>query len=141
MRVVLLAERNSALCKAKTCYGWVGTNWEVGYDASLDNPEQMADLEFINATLEQINNIIVDAGLGGRFSTWPLPSEIITTFVAVDYAFRWMDGETDGKADINVLLELIESYTGPGAAIEPLEEDGIVYDNYFLFRLPFTTFR
>ena len=114
---------------------------DVLFDEVFDNPEQMADIEFIKATIGQINEIVVDAGMGGRFSTWPFPRDVLDTFVAVDYAFRWMAGETNGRVDIDVLRELIESYTGPGAVIELLEEDGVVYDNYILYMQPYITFR
>ena len=59
----------------------------------------------------------------------------------VDYAFKWMAGKTNGKADINVMQECMEAYTGPGVDIEPLLEDGVTYDNFFMYMQPYITFK
>jgi len=110
-------------------------------DAEFDNPEQMVNPDFIQATIEQIDKTIVGAGMGGRFSIRPFPEYALNIFVTFDYATKWMAGKTDGKVDLNVLRELIESYTGPGADIEPYTEEGITYDNYILYMQPSITFR
>jgi len=111
------------------------------FDAEFDNPEQVVDLDFLHATIEQINMKIVEAGMSSRISTWPFPEYVLNPIVAFDYAYRWMIGETNGKVDLNVLRELMEAYTGPGADIEPYTEDGITYDNYILYLQPSITFR
>ena len=109
--------------------------------ARFDDPRHMVNRCFIQTTIEQINKKVVDAGMGGRFSTWRYASGMLKTFVAVDYAFRWMVGETNGRVDIDVLVELIESYTGPEADISLLEEDGVVYENYILYTQPYIVFQ
>jgi hypothetical protein len=109
--------------------------------AYFDEPEQMTDPAFRQATLGEINQIIVSAGLGGRFSIWPFPDFFLSTFSSVDYALKWMAGETNGKADAKVMQECMEAYTGPGMDFEPFEVDGVVYENYILYMQPYLTFR
>ena len=107
----------------------------------IDNPAQIVESEFRRTTIEQINQKIVDANLCGHFSTWPFQSDILNTYAAVDYAFKWIAGETNGKTDINVMRECLESYTGPGVDIEPYVENGVTYDNFFLYMQPYITFK
>jgi len=112
----------------------------IKFDAGFEKPELIADSDFIQWTRNQINKKIVDADMGGRFSTWPFPSGVIDTFVAVDYAMRWMTGEINGTDNSNALQWLIEAYTGPGVDIELLVKDGITNNNYYYYLQPYLTF-
>jgi len=111
-----------------------------GIVARFDDPKLISDLAFRKATVDQIKNKIFNAGLAGRFSTWPFPEDVLSTFAAIDYAFKWMNGETDGRTDINAMRECLESYTGSGVDIDIYTEDGIAYDNYILYMQPYLTF-
>jgi len=116
-------------------------NDDVNFVTLLEKPELVADIGFIKGVQAEISEKIIDAGMGGRFSTWPFPSGALDTFVAVDYAIKWMEGETDGNADIDVLLELMGAYVGSGVDIELFARDGVTYDNYVFYMQPYLTFR
>lgn len=79
--------------------------------------------------IDQTTKIITDAGLGGRFSTWPVPAAMMNTIGATRYALKWMDGETDGKVDKKVLEQCMSDYAEMPIALTPYTEAGVTYDN------------
>ncbi len=90
--------------------------------------------------IDQTTKIIEDAGLGGRFSTWPVPAAMMATIASADYAVKWINGETDGKVDEKVLAECMSDYAGLDISLNPYVEDGVSYDNYLLFLMDFLTY-
>ncbi|MCK9217390.1 MAG: DUF3798 domain-containing protein [Firmicutes bacterium] len=90
--------------------------------------------------IDQTTKIIEDAGLGGRFSTWPVPAAMMATIASADYAFKWINGETDGKVDLEVLAECMSDYAKLDISLNPYVEDGVPYENYLLFLMDFLTY-
>ncbi len=90
--------------------------------------------------IDQTTKIVVDAGLSGRFSTWPVPAAMMATIASADYAVKWLDGETDGKVDLKVLADCMGDYAGLEITLNPYVEDGVSYDNYLLFLMDFLTY-
>ena len=90
--------------------------------------------------IDQTTKIIVDAGLSGRFSTWPVPAAMMATIASADYAFKWINDETDGKVDLDVLMACMSDYAGLEISLNPYVEDGVSYDNYLLFLMDFLTY-
>jgi hypothetical protein len=112
------------------------TNPETGYyDADISDPA------VTQAAMEDIRQILVDAGAGGRFATWPVEPIMLNTWAATEYAFKWMEGKTDGKVDKQAFIDCMEAYTGPGVSIRPYTKDGITYDNLWLFMEPYVIFK
>ncbi|NLN48373.1 MAG: DUF3798 domain-containing protein [Clostridiales bacterium] len=90
--------------------------------------------------IDQTTKIVVDAGLGGRFSTWPVPAAMMATIASADYAVEWIEGRTNGKVDEKVLADCMADYAGLEISLNPYVEDGVSYDNYLLFLMDFLTY-
>lgn len=90
--------------------------------------------------IDQTTKIITDAGLGGRFSTWPVPAAMMSTIASTEYAIKWMNGETDGKVDQKVLEECMSEYAGLPIVLNPYTENGETFDNYYMFLMDFLTY-
>jgi len=90
--------------------------------------------------IDQTTKIIVDAGLGGRFSTWPVPAAMMSTIGSAEYAIKWMNGETNGKVDQAVLEKCMADYAQIDISLSPYVEGGTSYDNYYLFLMDFLTY-
>ena len=112
-----------------------------GYPSALgiETPEDLVG--GIQTVLEETEQMIVDAGLAGRFSTWPVPAAMMSTVAATEYAVKWMAGETDGKLDPEVLSQCMADYAGMEIDLENYtDENGTTYDNYFMFLVGFYTY-
>ncbi|HOE56578.1 MAG TPA: DUF3798 domain-containing protein [Bacillota bacterium] len=90
--------------------------------------------------IDQTTKIVTDAGLGGRFSTWPVPAAMMATIASAEYAVKWLNGETNGKLDKKVLAECMSDYAGLDITLNPYVEEGVSYDNYLLFLMDFLTY-
>jgi hypothetical protein len=90
--------------------------------------------------IDQTTKIVVDAGLSGRFSTWPVPAAMMATIASADYAVKWIEGETNGKVDYEILADCMGDYAGLDITLNSYVEDGVSYDNYKLFLMDFLTY-
>lgn len=90
--------------------------------------------------IDQTTKIIVDAGLSGRFSTWPVPAAMMATIASAEYAVKWINGETEGKVDLKVLEQCMADYAGMDISLEPYVESGVTYNNYLFFLMDFLTY-
>lgn len=90
--------------------------------------------------INQTTKIIEDAGLGGRFSTWPVPAAMMATIASADYAVKWIKGETSGKVDLKVLEKCMADYAGIKITLNPYVENNVSYNNYLLFLMDFLTY-
>ena len=59
----------------------------------------------IEDIVAQTTKALGDAGVLGRFGTWPVPASMMMTIAGTEYAFEWMEGNTDGNCDLKVLTE------------------------------------
>ncbi len=111
-----------------------------GYPGALgiETPEDLVG--GMQDVIDQTTQIIVDAGLAGRFSTWPVPASIMNTVAGTEYAFKWMAGETEGKLDVPVLNQCMNDYAGMAIELTNYEENGKVYDNYFFYLMDYLTY-
>jgi hypothetical protein len=94
----------------------------------------------MQSVIDQTTKIIVDAGLGGRFSTWPVPASMMSTIGSTEYAMKWMNGETNGKVDQKVLEQCMSDYAGMPITLTPYVEGSTKYDHYYLFLMDFLTY-
>ncbi|HOB34347.1 MAG: DUF3798 domain-containing protein [Firmicutes bacterium] len=104
----------------------------------LDVPEDIVG--GLQDVIEQTTKIIEDAGLGGRFSTWPVPAAMMSTIAGAEYAIKWIEGETNGKVDLEVLQQCMADYAGMSIELNPYVENEVTYDNYLLFLVDFLTY-
>lgn len=105
---------------------------------SIEIPEdKKGDIDF---TVEQITAKIAEKDGTGRFSTWPVPVAMMFTEAGADYAKAYIDGETNGKVDIDVIKAKFSEYAGVDVEVNTLNENGNKLDNYFTVLLDFLTF-
>jgi hypothetical protein len=94
----------------------------------------------IQSVINQTNKKIGDAGLSGRFSTWPVPAAMMCTVAATEYAFQWMDGKTSGKYDKAALTRAMNDYAGVDIVLNEYDVDGEKLNNYLFFLIDFLTY-
>lgn len=111
-----------------------------GYPIALgiDLPtEKKGDIEYVvNATREKLK----EAGVQGRFSNFPVPGAYMLTVTGIEYAIKYLDGETDGKFDQDVIKEIMENYAGVEMSFRKMEDAGKTYDNVLLYLQSFITY-
>jgi len=99
--------------------------------------EKQGDIDFVVA---EISAKLADMGQTGRMSTWPVPCSMMFVEAGAEYALAWMNGETDGRVDVDVLAEKFEEYAGVPIAMSSLDENGEKYDNYLMVLLGYLDF-
>ncbi len=105
---------------------------------SIEIPEdKKGDIDF---TVEQITAKIAEKGGTGRFSTWPVPVAMMFIEAGAEYAKAYIDGETNGKVDVDVIKEKFSDYAKVDVKVNMLSENGEQYDNYFTVLLDFLNF-
>eukprot|EP01086_Lenisia_limosa_P011415 TRINITY_DN37279_c0_g1_i1.p1 TRINITY_DN37279_c0_g1~~TRINITY_DN37279_c0_g1_i1.p1 ORF type:complete len:134 (+),score=24.47 TRINITY_DN37279_c0_g1_i1:22-402(+) len=99
----------------------------------IEIPEdKQGDIDFVVA---EISAKLADMGQTGRMSTWPVPCSMMFVEAGAEYALAWMNGETDGRVDVDVLAQKFEEYAGVPIAMSSLDENGEKYDNYLMVLL------
>lgn len=95
----------------------------------------------IDDIVAQTTAALEEAGVLGRFGTWPVPTSMMMTVAGVEYAFDWMAGETDGKCDLDVLTEKMSEYAGLECSVVAYtDEAGVTYDNYQLILMDYLVY-
>ena len=115
-----------------------------GYPAALglvsEDASAVSDMN-IEDIVAQTTAVLEEAGVLGRFSTWPVPVSMMMTVAGTEYAFEWMAGNTDGKLDLDVLKVKMDEYAGLDCQMSPYTDDaGTVYDNYQLIMMDYLTY-
>lgn len=115
-----------------------------GYPAALglvsEDASAVSDMN-IEDIVAQTTAALEEAGVLGRFSTWPVPVSMMMTVAGTEYAFEWMAGNTDGKLDLDVLKAKMDEYAGLDCQMSPYTDDaGTVYDNYQLIMMDYLTY-
>ena len=115
-----------------------------GYPAALglvseeDSAVEKMNIEDIVA---QTTKALDEAGVLGRFSTWPVPVSMMMTVAGTEYAFDWMAGNTNGKLDLDALKVKMDEYAGLDCQMSPYTDDaGTSYDNYQLIMMDYLTY-
>lgn len=108
---------------------------------NIDLAGREGDVDFL---IEQLNIAVVEAGAGGRISTWPVPINMLLVEAGVRYAIEFLEGRTDGRNDPVVLEQVINSVAASyDAYVElslwPLEGGGEL-DNFYRVLADFVTF-
>ncbi|SHK13033.1 DUF3798 domain-containing protein [Paramaledivibacter caminithermalis] len=99
--------------------------------------DKKGDIDYM---VEQITKVIAEKGMTGRLSTWPVPVAMMFIEGGVEYAKAYIEGETNGKVDVEVLKQKFEEYADTEIEMNTLEENGNKYDNYFTILLGFLDF-
>lgn len=104
----------------------------------IEIPEdKRGDLDYV---IEETRAKVAEAGNAGRMSTWSVPVAMMFIEAGADYAKAYIDGETNGKVDEEVLRAKFKDYAKTDVGMELLEEGGEKYDNYFMVMLDFLNY-
>lgn len=108
---------------------------------AIEIPEdKKGDVDYV---IEQIGIKIKEGGGEGRFSTWPVPVNMMFVEGGVKYAMAFLDGETEGRNDQAKLTEILNSLLKEGEIkITPYTDNGTgkTYDNYYLILSDYVNF-
>ena len=102
-----------------------------GFPAALNieiPEENQGDTEWM---IEQIRAKVAENDMTGRMSTWPVPMAMSFLRSGADYAVMWINGEVD-RFDLEALEQVMYEDAGVEMKFTPLEQDGVVYDNYIM---------
>ena len=94
--------------------------------------EHAGDMVFL---IDALNDAIAEAGGSGRFSTWPVPVNMLFVEAGVLYAIEYLEGRTNGRHDSAVIQSILHEVAGDYNAeitIEnwPLEDGGYIENMY-----------
>ncbi len=90
--------------------------------------------------IDQTTKILQEKGEIGRVSTWPVPVSMMITIAGTEYAFKWMDGQTDGKLDLKVLKQCMDDYAGLDCQTSAFADGSTTYDNYQLIMMDYLNY-
>lgn len=102
--------------------------------------DKKGDVDYI---VDQIGQKIKAGGGEGRFSTWPVPINMLFVEGGVEYAMAFLDGETDGRNDKSKLAEILNGLLDDAEIkITPYTDagSGKTYDNYYLILSDYINF-
>ncbi|MCL2399110.1 MAG: DUF3798 domain-containing protein [Defluviitaleaceae bacterium] len=94
--------------------------------------------------IDQIRTEIADLEASGRFSTWPVPINMLLVEVGVLYSIEFLEGNTDGRHDQATLFRIIDQVAASyGTSVDinnwPLG-NGEYIENFYLILSDFVTF-
>ncbi|MEG1256086.1 DUF3798 domain-containing protein [Clostridium sp.] len=106
----------------------------------IEIPEdKKGDVDFI---VGEIGKKIKEKGGEGKFSTWPVPVNMLFVEAGTEYAMAYLDGKTNGKNDKAKLDEILNSKVDGEITITPYTDEGTgkSYDNYYLILSDYVDF-
>lgn len=110
-----------------------------GYPGALgiEIPEdKKGDIAYVT---EEIKKVIAEKGGTGRYSTWPVPVNMLFVEAGVEYAIAFAKGEVD-RNDSEYLTKIMKDLVGGEVEISNYIEDGTEYDNYYLLLSDYLNF-
>ncbi len=99
--------------------------------------DKQGDVDYI---IKEISAKIAEKGGTGRFSTWPVPVNMMFVESGAEYAIAWAQGKTEGKFDQAYMEKLFSEYSGVEVKLTTLVEGGVAYDNFLLLLSDYITF-
>lgn len=111
-----------------------------GYPGAMgiEIPEdKKGDVKYV---IEQIQLKVKEAGMDGRMSTWPVPVNMMFVEGGVEYAKAYLDGQTEGKTDMNKVKEIFNGIAGADMSIKTFDEEGVKLDNFYMILSDYITF-
>ncbi len=79
--------------------------------------------------MDQIQARVAEEGTTGRVASWPVPVDMLFIEAGIEYAIEWINGNTNGRVDKEIMIDIMKSITGSPVILT--EYSGI--DNYFLY--------
>ena len=101
--------------------------------------DKRGDIDFV---ISEISAKIAEKGGTGRFSTWPVPVNMMFVESGVEYARAYIEGNTNGKVDKEKVEKLFSDYAGKAVKLSTFtnEETGKVNENFFMVLSGYITF-
>ena len=93
--------------------------------------DKKGNIDFI---VDEIGKKIKEKGASGKFSTWPVPVNMLFVEAGTEYAMAYIEGKTNGKNDKEKLSEILNSKIDGKITITPYTDNCTkkTYDNYYL---------
>ncbi|EYE88567.1 hypothetical protein Q428_07335 [Fervidicella metallireducens AeB] len=101
--------------------------------------DKKGDVSYVVA---EIGKKIQEKGGKGRFSTWPVPVNMMFVEGGVEYAKAFLEGKTNGKVDKSKIEEIFSSIAGMKINLNTFknESTGKTFDNFFMILSDYITF-
>lgn len=101
--------------------------------------DKKGDIKYV---IEQIKTKVAEKGGTGKFSTWPVPVNMMFVEGGVEYAKAFLEGKTNGKVDKAKLEEIFKTMTGMEMKLSTFknESTGNTFDNFFMILSDYITF-
>ncbi len=99
--------------------------------------DKKGDIDYIT---EEIREKIAEKGATGRFSNWPLPVNMMFIRAGVAYAKAYIDGETNGKVDIEVVKAKFSEDAGVNVDVGTLDDGTNQFEHYFTVILDYVNY-
>jgi hypothetical protein len=96
--------------------------------------------------LEQIKIKLADAGVAGRYSTWPFPVSMLSTAALVEYGKLYGEGKLKAKNDPEALKKCYAEVSNNAnirfTNYSAKDKDGkdVVQENFYLLWADYVTF-
>jgi hypothetical protein len=96
----------------------------------------------INYVVEEIKKKVAEKGGTGRFSTWPVPVNMLFVEAGFEYAKAYLEGQTSGKVDQAKLEEIFGKVAGSPVKFTTFtnESTGKKNENFFMMLSDYITF-
>lgn len=97
----------------------------------------------VDYALEQIRAEIAEKGGTGRFSTWPVPLNMLITKAGFEYAKAYCEGEITEKSDMEafkqICLDITGDYEVSIKSYEGTDQDGnpVEFENFYMLLIDF----
>jgi len=102
----------------------------------------------LELVIQEIRKTLAGKDMLGRVSSWPISASTLLTYAAVEYGFKWMNGEVlydgiDSEILQQIMENIISTYTGEeglGATLTQRTYNGNSYPHYLLVFIDFMTY-
>lgn len=112
-----------------------------GYPSALGIESSGYTVDAMAQVISETAKTLKEAGLLGRFSTWPVPVAMMNTVASTEYAVKWINGEVGDELDIPVLEELMTEYAnGIKVTSTPYSEGTTEYPTFRMIMMDFLTY-
>nr|WP_300093732.1 DUF3798 domain-containing protein [Sedimentibacter sp.] len=112
-----------------------------GYPSALGIESTGYSADAMANVISETAKKLKDAGLLGRFSTWPVPVAMMNTVASTEYAVKWINGEVGDELDTKVLEELMTEYAnGITVKTSTYSENSVEYPTFRLIMMDFLTY-
>ena len=113
-----------------------------GYPGALgiEIPEdKKGDIDYL---VGEITTKIAEGGGTGKFSTWPIPVNMMFVEGGVEYSIAYLNGETADKVDKAKVEEIFTKVAGSPISLDTFtnESTGNTFENFFMVLSDYITF-